>query len=355
MNARILDRTSIDGSFIARLIRRLLGYGPAQAWLAFRSRRNVDVIFSDGEHVGIPLALLLRATRARTRHVTIGHRLTSPKKRFFLSTLSAHRRMDRIALHSRQQYDFAVGLGVPQSRLALLPYQADTEFWAAHDVTEERLVLSVGLEYRDYPTLMRAARGLDAEVVIGAASNWSRHTFAFGGAPPVNVRVGAFDYEELRDMYARAAVVVVPLIDVDNQAGVTTILEAMSMGKAVVVTQSLGQTDVVQDRRSLERGLPRRRPVSLAQLLATELGIALDPNGFYVPPGDADALRRAIAYLLGHPEERRRLGRAGRHLVTSLFTVDQFAQRLGDLVRAAAGDQETTSGRPGFSYGRSHA
>ena len=64
---------------------------------------------------------------------------------------------------------------------------------------------------------------------------------------------------------------------------------------------------------------------------------ALAPNGFYVPPGDAAALRRSIEYLLDHPAEREALGAAGRATVSELFTVDQFVARMCDLVRAATG------------------
>jgi glycosyltransferase involved in cell wall biosynthesis len=334
VGATILDRHAVDDSLVARLIRRFAGVAPAQAWLAFRRRGQHDVILTDGEHVAIPLAILLRLGRSRIRHVTIGHRLSSPKKRLFLRTLRAHDRIDKIALHSRHQYEFALGeLGIPASRLALVPYHVDTRFWSPRDVEPERLVVSAGLEHRDYSTLMRAARGLNAEFVIGAASHWSRHGFS-AEEQPVNVRVGSFDYRALRDLYARAALVVVPLHDVDNQAGVTTILEAMAMGKAVVVTQSVGQTDVVEDRRRRERGVPRARPESLIGLLASEHGLAPEPNGFYVPPGDPDALRRAITYLLDHPAERERLGRAGRSLVERILTVEQFADRIRDLLTA---------------------
>jgi glycosyltransferase involved in cell wall biosynthesis len=333
LGAEILDRTDVDGSATARAIRRIAGVGPAQAWLAFRRRHRFDVVFTDGEQSGIPLALLLAASRSRTRLITIGHRLTSPKKRFFLRTLRAPAAMHRIALHSRHQYDFArAQLGIPARRLALLPYQVDTDFWTpARPIDEERLVVSAGLEHRDYPTLIRAARGLTAQVIIGAASRWSRHAFV-PGALPLNVRVGSFDYHALRDLYARAAVVVVPLVDVDNQAGVTTILEAMAMGKAVVVAQSVGQTDVVEDRRARTRGAPRPRPVSLARILAADRGVTLEPNGFYVPPGDPDALIRAVGYLLDHPEERARLGAAGRRAAMQLFSVDEFAARMRALM-----------------------
>jgi glycosyltransferase involved in cell wall biosynthesis len=349
LGATVLDRRGVERSLVARVVRRAAGNGPAQAWLAFRRRAEADVIVTDGEHVGIPLALLLAASRSRVKHVTIGHRLSSPRKRVLLKAFRAQTRIDRIAVHSRQQHEFALELGVPAERLAFLPYQVDSEFWSPTGTAEERLIVSAGLEHRDYPTLLRATRGLDAEVVIGAASNWSRHKFA-ADVLPSNVRVGSFDYLALRDLYARAAVVVVPLLDVDNQAGVTTILEAMAMGKAVIVTQSRGQTDVVEDRRGPERGDPRPRPISLARILAAERRLHVEPNGFYVPPGDESALRRAITYLLDHPEERARLGRAGHDLVTKLFTVDDFAARVAELV-LALGPGDPASALPQLRYG----
>lgn len=330
----VLDRRAIDASFTGRAIRAVLGAAPAQAWLAFRRRGRYDAIVTDGEHIGIPLALLLRCSRSAVRHVTIGHRLTAPKKRPFFRVFRVHRRMDRIALHARQQYDAALrDLGIEPGRLAVIPYQVDTEFWTPQAVLEEPLVVSVGLEYRDYGTLFDAVAGSDVRVVIGAASHWSRHGFG-GHAPPPNVQVGSFDYESLRALYARASIVVVPLVDIDNQAGITTILEAMAMGKPVIVTQSLGQTDVVEDRRRPRDGL-RSRPASLTRLIAGRLGIPVEATGFYVAPGDAVGLRRAIDYLLAHPDVRAQLGSSGRRVAEELFTVEHFAERMRSLVLAS--------------------
>ena len=332
LGADVLDRLDVERSRTARLIAAIAGLPVAQALLAFARRHRYDCVVTDGEHVGIPLALLLRCGRAKTRHITIGHRLSTPKKRRFFRLLRAQERIDRIALHSQRQHDIAVtDLGIEPNRLALLPYQVDTRYWTPQLVAEERLIVSAGLEHRDYATLFRAVDGLRAQVVIGAASHWSRHGVG-SATPPPNVRIGTFDYLSLRDLYARASIVVVPLTDVDNQAGVTTILEGMAMGKPVIVTQSLGQTDVVEDRRSTARDRARPRQVSLARRLAHEAGIAVEPNGFYVAPHDADGLRRAITYLLDHPDERARLGHAGRQLAEQLFTVDQFAERIRSLV-----------------------
>jgi glycosyltransferase involved in cell wall biosynthesis len=362
LDATVLDRSWLDRSAPARLIARVLGAPAAQAWLAFRQRHRYDAIFTDGEHIGIPLALLLKLTGATIPHVTIGHRISAAKKLPFFRWLRVHTHITRIALHARRQYDLAVaGLGIPADRLALVPYQVDTDFWRPQPLAEERLVSSAGLEYRDYPTLSRAVDGLGVRVVIGAASHWSRrpNTAARLELPP-NVEIGSYDYPALRDLYARSSLVVVPLADVDFQAGVTTILEAMAMGKAVVVTHSQGQTDVVEDRRAVTRGNPSRpRPVSLLRAIAAQAGMPVEPNGFYVPPGDAAALRRAIVYLLDHPGERSRLGAAGRRAVERLMTVDLFAARLRELVEQASPAQAaalSTHGAPaGLAAGGSRS
>ncbi|HEY7066114.1 MAG TPA: glycosyltransferase family 4 protein [Chloroflexota bacterium] len=348
LHADVLDRGCVERSPLARRVARGLGMSVVQAWLAFRRARHYDVVFTDGEGIGLPLALLLKLVRARCPHVTIGHRLSTPKKRLFFRWLGAQSHISRIALHSVRQREIALReLGIAPHRLALVPYQVDSAFWCSQPIPEERLVCSAGLEHRDYSTLFRAVQGLDVQAVIGAASYWShQRNTAADVEPPANVEVGAFDYVALRNLYARAAIVVVPLADVDFQAGVTTILEAMAMGKAVIVTHTQGQTDVVEDRRSVTRGTePRPRPVSLLQMLAGERGVALEPTGFYVPPDDPGALRRAIVYLLDHPEERARLGAAGRRTVEQLLTLDHFVDHLSRLLHEVCAERPTAMAR----------
>jgi glycosyltransferase involved in cell wall biosynthesis len=349
LQATVLDRSWIERSRAGRLVALLVGPAVVLAWLAFRRHRHYGAVLTDGEHLGIPLALLFKLAGATIPHLTIGHRLSAAKKRPFFRWLKLHRQISRIALHSHRQYELAVQeLGIPAKQLALVPYQVDTTFWQPQAVPEERLVCSAGLEFRDYPTLFRAVEGLDTQVVIGAASHWSkRPNRALGHARPENVQIGSFDYLALRELYARAAVVVVPLQEIDFQAGVTTVLEAMAMGKAVIVTHTEGQTDVVEDRRAVTRGSPPRpRPVSLLSLLAEQAGTVAEPTGFYVPPGESDALQRAIVYLLDHPEERQRLGAAGRRAVEQFMTVEQFAARLWGLVQEARGRVSRPSPEP---------
>jgi glycosyltransferase involved in cell wall biosynthesis len=338
LNATTIDRQDVRRSRLLGRLARWVGVAPMQALLAFRARNRFEVIVTDGEHIGIPLALLLKLARSNVAHVTIGHRLTAAKKKPFFKWLRVHSHMHTIALHSQRQHELAVEeLGIPAEHLEVVPYQVDVNFWQPQPVAEERMICSAGLEFRDYTTLVRAVDGLDVNVVIGAASHWSKRRNTADDQPlPPNVQVSAFDYEALRQVYARAAIVVVPLDEIDFQAGITTILEAMAMAKPVIVTHTVGQTDVIHDRRSVTRGAqPRPHPRSLVQRLAEQAGLSVEPTGFYVPPEDPGALQRAIAYLLDHPAERQKLGQAARATVERLMTVEQFAERIGRLVDAA--------------------
>ena len=323
------------------LLGRIAGKRAALIWEAFRRGRSYDAVFTDAEYTGLPLALLQKASLARRghpRHVMLTHYLTPAKKRL-LFRLGAASHIDALIVHSSAQRVRATGdLRVPEHKVHCLPYFADERFWRPLPAAGEParpMICAVGLEFRDYDTLVAAARDLDVDVRIAAGSHWSHHD-AFAGSPvlPPNVTVASYHYPELRALYAAARFVVVPLREVDNQAGITVILEAMAMGKAVIVSGTRGQTDVVRDRLNGGRGNVEREwwPGFVdAPEVRERLGTL--PTGFYVRPGDANDLRDAIAYLLNHPDVADELGRNGRRVVEELFTLDAFTARFAALIR----------------------
>jgi glycosyltransferase involved in cell wall biosynthesis len=290
----------------------------AHAAVGWRRLEELDVVFSDGEHVGVPLALAMRASGRRTPHLMLGHHLTTGQKRRVFRLLRPQERITRILVHSRRQLALIeTELGVPPRMLRFVPYFADTRFWTPQPVAEEALVVSAGREHRDYSTLTAACARLPARVFVAAGSLFSPGArYAPALAWPDNASTGSADHLELRAWYARASVVAVPLVPNDFQAGVTTLLEAMSMGKAVVVTATEGQRDIVQD------------------------GV----TGLTVPPGDVVALREAIAQLLADPSERARLGANARELVTRRFSldvyVDELARHLTEISHAARSSEQ---------------
>ena len=299
----LLDWSALSARHDRRSVRLSLRHALAAA----TRLRHYDVILSDGEHLGVPVGLACRALRLSTPHLMIGHHLTTAAKRRLFRMVRPDSGVSRILVHSSMQLHLVTtDLRVPASKLALVPYFADTSFWRPQRVEEEALIVAAGQEHRDYATLARACQGLPAQVRIAAGSLHSPSAYVTRpDVWPANVSTGFETHRTLRDLYARASVVVVPLVETDFQAGVTTLLEAMAMGKAVIVSATGAQRDVIGD---------------------AETAVA-------VPPGDATAMREALLRLLGCPDERARLGSAARRAVERRFTLELYVDRLAGHLR----------------------
>jgi glycosyltransferase involved in cell wall biosynthesis len=304
---RITGRTGV-------VLEKLGGPNLVLAYACWKIRKSCQAIVTDGEQVGLPLAALLKFTPGmRPRHLMIVHVISEPKKTVFLDWLGVQSAIDRFITYSRWQQRFIEERWkLNRNRVLWTPFMVDQEFFAPERVTPSssaRLqICAVGLERRDYETLLRAVEDIDVHVVIAAASPWAKR--AEGVATPNipgNVTVRKFTQYELRQLYADSCFMVMPLENVKFQAGVTAILECLAMGKAVICSRVPGQTDVVVE----------------------------GDNGRYVPPGDPVTLRTEIRRLLADPEEAARLGANGRKLVESEMNLDLYAQSLAGVLDEA--------------------
>lgn len=296
---------------LGKLLERIGGADLVLAWACFRLRGRYKVIVTDGEQIGLPLAALLKflGPGRRPQHLMITHIISVPKKMLFLDRLGVQSHIDRFLVYATAQKEFIERRWkIPGARVVFTPFMVDSDFFApdkvqAHD--EQPMVCAVGLERRDYPTLLKAAEGLPAKVVIAAASPWSKRSDSTQGQQiPANVEVRRFSQFELRQLYADSRFLVMPLEPVEFQAGITAILEAMSMERAVVCSRTPGQTDAVIDGET----------------------------GVYVPQGDPTALRAAMERLLQHPEEAERMGKAGRKVVLQHMSLNRYVEGLARLV-----------------------
>jgi glycosyltransferase involved in cell wall biosynthesis len=57
-------------------------------------------------------------------------------------------------------------------------------------------------------------------------------------------------------------------------------------------------------------------------------------TGILVEPGDKEALRNAIEFLITHPEEAQRMGRNARLTVERGLNMDCYVQRLAALINS---------------------
>jgi glycosyltransferase involved in cell wall biosynthesis len=76
------------------------------------------------------------------------------------------------------------------------------------------------------------------------------------------------------------------------------------------------------------------KPVVLSDLPALSELVGSDGAGLLVPPGDPEALAKALAGLSGDPERRRAMGEAGRAEVSAKRTWSRVAETYRDLYRS---------------------
>jgi glycosyltransferase involved in cell wall biosynthesis len=307
-NADLLDYAEAQrvGGRIGRLVQRIAGNNALLAFVCWRRRGRYDAIVTDGEQVGLPYALLCWFTSRRSRpvHLMIVHIMSVPKKVRLFNLARLRSRIDVMFVYATSQRRFAIDhLRMAPDDVVLTTFMVDTEFFSAAKVqpAPRRMICSAGLEFRDYATLVDAVRDLDVEVVVAAASPWSKRTSEVAdGGVPANVTVCKLSLFELRQLYADARFVVMPLHPVEFQAGITTILEAMAMGKGIVCSRTAGQTDAIDD------------------------GV----SGVYVPPADAVALRAAIEQLLDDEALATRLGEGARAWAVREADISAYIQRI---------------------------
>jgi len=312
LEADVLDFGDVDRSTdpSVRLAARVAGNSAAVALLGFRMRAKYDAFFTTGEDVGLPLALLLKAGFARASHTMIAHTLFPAKKQVFFQLARVDSAIDRMLVYSTSEERLAVDkLGILASKVERIYYYADQEFFrpnVSSSPPEPDLICAAGQLLRDYDCLVDAARDLPVRVQIAAGSPWIERPLEPRAALPANVTWGRLNRHELRALYARSQLAVVPIRQNHYQTGIATILEMMAMGKCVIATKTHGQTDTIVD------------------------GV----TGIYVPPGDPAALRRAIQRMLANPEEAARMGAAARKFIEERASLDLFVTRLAAAIRS---------------------
>jgi glycosyltransferase involved in cell wall biosynthesis len=296
--------SGVWGSFLRRVPLPL-----AQCVEVLRLRREVEVIVSWSEAVGMPVAMALLPFSRRPAHVGIFMWVSKPKKALPLRLL--WRRFDGIVIPAPEQYRFAVErLRVPSTLASpAIPWGVDTHFWRPGNETGD-MICCVGREMRDYPTFVQAIRDLDIPCHIAAGGNQ-------GGANPwlnvderdlpQGVTLGRMSHLELRQLYHRSRFVVVPLLPTDSDNGITTVLEAFAMGRPVICSDVVGHAGLLED----------------------------DVNCLLVPPGDTAALRAAIVRLWTDEPLRRRLGSAGRALVQDNYSTEHWIASIRVVMEKA--------------------
>jgi glycosyltransferase involved in cell wall biosynthesis len=242
-----------------------------------------------------------------------------PRTHLMFDLLLEHRRRGLIGLYDRLKAaafragrvravvwgmtdgdDFAVEHELPRDRFLFHPYHATLEGFS-YEVRDAGYLFAGGNNGRDYETLLAALGPIGYPMVIATmnpeipclARAWS------------HIEVRGVTAEEFRRLLAGCtALVEAHPVDFPRTAGHQTLLNAMCMGKPIVLADERSAAGYVEN----------------------------EVEALVVPAGDVPALRRAVKRLLADGELRRRLAAAGQsRLEDPLYSTACHMQSIYNL------------------------
>lgn len=299
------------------------------AWRMFKRSRGYDAVITGSDRAELLFAVIESLTgRRRPRHVFIDWYCNLPEGsgRWWRRRLLRRAALVAARILVQSSYEVAAHareLGVPPAKFVFVPYHA-TLYDTPYTVTDGDYVFAGGDSDRDYRSLLEAARALPSPVRIAAL----RREHFSGLEIPKNVEIFAASHQEFVSQMAGAAAVVVPMKGgLLHAGGQQTWLNAMTMGKPVVVAHGAAH-EYIEDH----------------------------VTGSLVRPGDSAAMARALLELLRDRELARRIGEQAKQ-ASAAFTPEKFFERvfgvvdesLGESGSRAAASKEPQDDRLGLS------
>jgi glycosyltransferase involved in cell wall biosynthesis len=199
----------------------------------------------------------------------------------------------------------------PHAKIANLAWGMDLQFFSMRAYNPEWF-LSCGIANRDFKTLCLAASKTQRPIRVicpglPAGLSWSSNVAMIDAGQGWQMdKRKRLNHRNLRDEYyprAAASLIVVKNDPIEYTAnGFTNLLEAMALGRPVVMTKT--------------------------GAVPGEIDVEKEGCGIFVPPEDPDALAEAIDFIGDHPDKAEAMGRKGRELVERYYNIERYAHDL---------------------------
>jgi glycosyltransferase involved in cell wall biosynthesis len=137
-----------------------------------------------------------------------------------------------------QADEFAAALGLPRSRIHVIPFGVDTSFFTRSWRGTGDYVLVVGDADRDNAAVARVASAGHRVIKTSMERRDVAALRTFAGAERVTLKRHV-SYLELRELYANARLVISPLQSAGHPAGLTSLAESIASGCPVLISDGL--------------------------------------------------------------------------------------------------------------------
>lgn len=292
------ERLRIDFYWAREIARKVEGEG-------------YTVVLCMSERAAIPLGHVLDK---KVKQVAVLINAFSVKWRTMLKTLKTYNRWDKIVVYSQAEAEaLQREYQIDPGKIEVILNYVDTDFFSPPGSNGSskagNFILSQGLAKRDYPTLISAMRKLPhVDCYINATSAWDKHKAGYENIElPSNVHIKTFDHpSSIRDSMAESRFVVIPIYPNIGQwcTGSTSVMQAQSMAKPVIVTYLPGIAEYIQDGET----------------------------GLLVEGANVAALADAIDKLWSDPQLAQSMGRRGQAWMKENFSLANWVDKMSSLL-----------------------
>ena len=307
-------RSSNYWSVVERLLRCMRFPIPlgdlAQQAHALRHRRTVDLIYAPCQTQTSLLAYLRWMRLQPTPMVCLAHhpfdhgRLAGLRRPFLRANLQGTNCFPSLSRRVAEEINGIAGCSLSE----VIPWGPQRDYYPIAEGPGDG-ALAAGRTGRDFSTFGKAATEAGtAARIICLESGVSAEFAAFGPNVRVDVQPDTqpLGYQALTRAFAAARVLAIPMLEGVNLAGLTSLADALGVGRPVIIT---------------------RNPCIDLDVEALGIGRAVDP-------GDVRGWVEALRWFESHADEAMQMGRRARGLVDGGLNSLSFANRMLQVFEA---------------------
>ena len=288
------------------------------AWKVLTCREHYDALYGNAFR-GLELLIFLRALGLYRKPIIVWHHQPVKKAKSGLREIAArlfYRGMDEMFLFSDKLIqDSLKSSKARKERMHMARWGADLDYYDAlmkemAGENTEPAFITTGQELRDMPTLVAAFDRTDAQLDIYVSRKYlgNDYTHIFSELTlNSNIHLNYIQglaFREMSKKVNRAQCVVICCQESNYTVGLTTVVEALALGKPIICT---------------------RNP-------QMPMDIEKEGCGIWVEAGDVDGWVKAIGYINSNPDKAREMGKKGRLLAERLYNISHCTADMAEVI-----------------------
>lgn len=210
--------------------------------------KKYNVIFAGQQFYGLNLAFFMCLFHLRKNAKLIIHTfIYKPKHGFigyiykkYMHYVVESKYIDCFIVRSSSEIIYYEELFGTKGKFKYAPFAMYATAPSDTTPSDDKYIFGVGRSNRDWDFLCESIKGTSYKAIIACDNYTSAKN------PNVTILNNCFN-EQMHDYLAKCYAVVIPLKDKNISAGQMAFLEAMEYGKPVIVTESKGVTDYIQN------------------------------------------------------------------------------------------------------------